>query len=135
MRFLLDTNIISESGKKKPHNKVMTWLLQHEAASFIPSVALAECYEGAHSAPKEKRAVLIERVDDFSAEFADRILSFDPKAAKIWGEYVSRPALKVKPRGYADTMIAAIALANDLILITRNVGDFPEISTLNPFED
>lgn len=135
MRFLLDTNIITESGKKRPNSKVMTWLLQHEAASAVPSVALAECYEGAYGAPADQRSALLKRVEDFSAEFGDRILSFDAKAAKMWGEYVRRPALKLKPCGYADTMIAAIALANELTLVTRNTQDFPEVATINPFED
>jgi predicted nucleic acid-binding protein len=63
------------------------------------------------------------------------VVPFDAEAAKVWGEYVSRPALKQKPRGYPDTQIAAIALSRGLIVVTRNTQDFPEVSVLNPFED
>jgi predicted nucleic acid-binding protein len=48
MRFLLDTNVISEIGKPRPNSRVLTWLLEHEAASGVPSVALAERYQGAY---------------------------------------------------------------------------------------
>ena len=78
---------------------------------------------------------MLKAVDDFRDEFADRILPFDTKAAETWGEYVSRPALRNKPRSYPDTQIAAIALSHNLIVVTRNVEDFPEIQTLNRFED
>ena len=43
------------------------------------------------------------------------------------------PALKAHPKSYPDTQIAAIALSHDLIVVTRNVEDFPEVPTLNPF--
>jgi predicted nucleic acid-binding protein len=135
MKFLLDTNILSEAGKPRPHPKVLNWLMQHEAASVVPSIAVAERYEGAFSAPAEKRQKLLAELNSLAEEDPGRILSFDAQAAAAWGEYVSRPALKRKPRGYADTMIAAIAIAHSLTVVTRNTADFPEIDTLNPFDD
>lgn len=135
MRFLLDTNILGEAGKKNPHPKVLNWLLAHEAASAVPSVVLAECYQGAHDAPREKRVRLLAELDSLVNESPHRIIPFDEKAAQVWGEYVSRPELKNKPRGYPDTQIAAIALSRGLTVVTRNTTDFPEVDVLNPFED
>jgi predicted nucleic acid-binding protein len=135
MRFLLDTNIISEAGKKHPDPKVLNWLLAHEAASAVPSVALAERYKGAHQAPKEQRVRLLAELDLLVSEAPQKILPFDEKAAQVWGEYVSRPALKNKPRNYPDTQIAAIALSRDLTVVTRNTQDFPEVPLINPFDD
>ncbi len=135
MRFLLDTNIISEAGKKKPNGKVMNWLLAHEPDSVVPSVAVAERFQGAHHAPTEARERLLAELDALVNEDAGRILPFDAEAARVWGEYVARPALKRKPRGYPDTQIAAIALSRGLTVVTRNVQDFPEVPVLNPFED
>lgn len=69
------------------------------------------------------------------ATFGETIVPFDTAAARTWGEYISRPALKQKPRGYPDTQIAAIALSRGLTIVTRNMADFPEVPVLNPFED
>ena len=135
MRFLLDTNVITEVAKPRPNARVLNWLLAHEAASGIPSIAVAERYHGAHNAPKELRVRLLSEVDRFIHEFGELVVPFDAEAAKVWGEYVSRPALKQKPRGYPDTQIAAIALSRGLTVVTRNTQDFPEVSVLNPFED
>lgn len=135
MRFLLDTNVLSEAGKKHPHPKVLHWLLAHESASGVPSVALAERYHGAQNAAKEQRVRLLAELDALVAEAPEKIVPFDTKAARVWGEYVSRPALKQQPRGYPDTQIAAIALSRGLTLVTRNTRAFPEVPVLNPFED
>jgi predicted nucleic acid-binding protein len=135
MRYLLDTNIVSEVSKKRPSAKVLNFIQANENQCMIPAVVVAERYHGANTAPTERRAAMLKAVDDFRDEFADRILPFDAKAAETWGEYVSRPALRNKPRSYPDTQIAAIALSHNLIVVTRNTADFPEIQTLNPFED
>ena len=45
MRVLLDTNILSEAGKKQPNSKVLNWLLMHEPDSGVPSVAQAKSDE------------------------------------------------------------------------------------------
>jgi predicted nucleic acid-binding protein len=65
----------------------------------------------------------------------NRILPFDAEAAATWGDYVARSTLRNRPRSYPDTQIAAIALTHNLIVVTRNTDDFPEVDKLNPFED
>ena len=134
MKFLLDTNVISEAGKPRPHTNVLNWLLAHEAACAVPSIAVAERYQGAHAAEPRRRAKLLLEIAAFVQEAGDRLLSFDAAAAEAWGEYVSRPALKRQPRSYPDTQIAAIAISHGLTVVTRNTDDFPEVDTLNPFE-
>jgi predicted nucleic acid-binding protein len=135
MRYLLDTNIVSEVSKKHPSGKVLNFLQANETQCAVPAIVVAERYQGANLAPPERRAALLQAVDDFRSEFANRILPFDAEAAEAWGEYVSRAALKNKPRSYPDTQIAAIALTHSLTIVTRNTEDFPEVDTLNPFED
>ena len=135
MRFLLDTNIVTEAAKPRPNARVLSWLLAHESASGVPSIVVAERYQGAHDAPMERRARLLAEVDHFIREFGEMIVPFDAEAAKVWGEYVTRPAFKLTPRSYPDSQIAAIALSRELTVVTRNVGDFPNVSVINPFGD
>jgi predicted nucleic acid-binding protein len=135
LRFLLDTNIITEAAKPRPNGRVLNWLLAHESASGVPSIAVAERYQGAHRAPKEQRVRLLAEVDRFVSEFGEVIVPFDAEAARVWGEYVSQPALKQQPRSYPDTQIAAIAVSRGLTVVTRNTVDFPGVPVINPFED
>ena len=134
MRFLLDTNVISEVGKPRPNSRVLNWLLEHEAASGVPSVALAERYQGAYAvASATRRRELLAELDALVVEAPERIAPFDAAAARVWGEYVEEPELRRRPRSYPDTQIAAIALAHGLTVVTRNTEDFPGMSTLNPW--
>jgi predicted nucleic acid-binding protein len=135
MRFLLDTNVISEVGKPRPNPKVLNWLLAHEGACAVPAIALAERYQGACGAESARREKLLQEIEAFVKEAGERLLSFDSAAAKAWGEYVSRPALKRRPRSYPDTQIAAIAISQGLTVVTRNTEDFPEVDALNPFDE
>jgi predicted nucleic acid-binding protein len=134
MRYLLDTNVVSEVARRQPSRKVLNFLLSNEPLCVVPAITVAERFHGAHLAPVEQRSAMLRTVRMFKTQFADRILPFDSAVAEVWGEYVSRPALRLKPRSYPDTQIAATALAYDLILVTRNTEDFPGINTLNPFE-
>jgi predicted nucleic acid-binding protein len=133
MRFLLDTNIISEAGKKKPDAKVMTWLLQHEANSGVPAIAISERAQGICALEEPERTKQLDGLKSWAAENCDRIIPFDGEAAIRWGEYVESPTLKLNPKSVCDTQIAAIALAKNLILVTRNGKDFPGVQVLNPF--
>ena len=125
MRLLLDTNIVTEAAKPGPNSRVMNWLLAHEFASGVPSIVIAERYKGAHGASPEQRVRLLAEVDRFVQNFEETIVPFDAEAAKVWGEYISRPALKQNPRSYPDTQIAAIALSRGLTVVTHNTQDFP----------
>jgi toxin FitB len=135
MRYLLDTNVVSEVSKKRPSSKVLNFIQANESQCVVPAIVVAERYHGANNAPPERRAALLKAVHDFRDEFADGILPFDADAAEIWGSYVSRSTLRNRPRSYPDTQIAAIALTHNLTVVTRNTEDFPEVDTLNPFQD
>ena len=134
MKYLLDTNIVSELCKKRPSGKVLNFLMANEPLCAIPAIVLAERYQGARLAPPELREQMLQTVEDFRTEFADRIIPFDAASAAAWGEYVTSEPLKQAPKSYPDTQIAAIALAYDLTVVTRNTNDFREIQTLNPFD-
>ncbi len=82
MRFLLDTNVISEAGKPRPNSKVLNWLLAHEAACAVPTIAVAERYQGAQATEPRRRARLMAEIAAFVQGAGDRILSFDAAAAE-----------------------------------------------------
>jgi len=132
MRFLLDTCIISEAAKKNPNPKVLNWLMQHEANSAIPSLAIAERSQGIAWLPAHEQGTKAKDLERWTLENAERILPFDADAAIEWGKYVA--ATRETPKGLIDTQIAAIALSRDMIVVTRNVNDFPQVQTFNPFE-
>ena len=134
MKFLLDTNVISEADKDAPSAKVMTWLTQNIAACGVPVVALAERWRGALSAPGKKRPELVRRLEAFEREAADVIIPLDSAAARAWAEYVTSQQFQRHATGYADSLIAAIALSRGLVVVTRNVSDFPGVTTFNPFD-
>jgi toxin FitB len=135
MRYLLDTNVVSEVSKKRPSGKVLNFIQANETQCVVPAIVVAERYYGANTAPPDQRAAQLQAVRDFRDEFADRILPFDAEAAETWGDYVSRSTLRNRPRSYPDTQIAAIALTHNLTVVTRNTEDFPDVDTLNPFQD
>jgi predicted nucleic acid-binding protein len=126
VKLFLDTNVISEAGKNRPQTRVLNWLLAHEAACAVPSIAVAERYQGAYATEPRRPRHLME-ISALVQEAGDPLLSFDAAAAEAWGEYVSRSALRRQPRFNPDTQIAAIAIGRHLTVVTRNTGDFPEV--------
>ena len=63
------------------------------------------------------------------------MLPFDEKAALIWARLMAEGTVKGKPRSVLDTIIAAIAVANDCVVVTDNEKDFPDIEIINPLRE
>ena len=141
MAFLLDTNVISETVRKKPESRVLDWLeKQSPAELFLSAITIGELMRGAHKvkdkdkARREKLTNWIE--DDLGRQFEDRILPFGESAARIWGELMGIGDRAGKTPPAFDTQIAAIAIDRGLVLVTRNVSDFDgfKLEILNPWE-
>jgi predicted nucleic acid-binding protein len=137
MRYLLDTNIISNFTKPAPSELLVAWMAeQSDEDLFIASLTLAEVRRGVLEKPAGK---LRDRLDAWfsgpqgpQALFAGRILSFDDKAGLVWAELMTEGKIKGRPRGGLDTIIAAVAVANHCIVVTDNERDFAGIEILNP---
>jgi predicted nucleic acid-binding protein len=67
--------------------------------------------------------------------FAGRVLSFDEKAGLIWARLMADGRAKGRPRSALDTIIAAVAEANDCVVVTDNEKDFFNIEIVNPIRD
>ena len=138
MSFLLDTNIVSETVRRRPEPRVLSWLGAQLASDlFLASVTIGELVRGARRVSDPARQRLYQRwiEDDLVRQFEGRVLPFDLGAARLWGEMMGDGDRIDQPRSAADTQIAAIARLHDLTLVTRNVSDFRafEVRLLNPW--
>jgi predicted nucleic acid-binding protein len=137
MRFLLDTNIISNVTKPAPSQALLAWMgEQSDGDLHIASLTVAEVLRGILEKPTGKRRRELEAwfagPEGPQALFAGRVLPFDEKAALAWARLMAAGKAKGHPRSALDTVIAAIAQANGCVVVTDNERDFPGVETLNP---
>lgn len=127
MNLLLDTNVLSEVTRPRPDERVLRWLhALDEDRTFISVVSIAEIRRGiALMEMGRKRDLLAEWLEhDLPRRFDGRVIPVEASVARTWGDLMA--LAKRKGRGLAsmDGLIAATAIAHDLILVTRNTKDF-----------
>jgi predicted nucleic acid-binding protein len=135
MRYLLDTNVVSEVIKRRPAPEVRAWLEQAPASGlYLSVISLGELRQGVDAAPQ---GAWKDKLDHWlSAElpqdFAGRILDVDQAVAEQWGRLM---AAAPQTPAVADALIAATALQHGLIVVTRNTPDFkfPGLRAINPW--
>ncbi len=137
MRYLLDTNIISNITKASPSESLLEWMAErNDDDLYISSLTVAEIRRGVLEKPAGKRRDQLEAwfggPEGPQALFAGRVLSFDEAAALIWARLMADRKAQGRPRSALDTIIAAVALANDCVVVTDNEGDFADIEIVNP---
>lgn len=139
-RYLLDTNIISNIIKPEPSDTLLAWMgAQKDDELFIASLTVAEIRRGILEKPKGREREALDTwfagPEGPQALFAGRVLSFDEKASLIWARLMADGRTKGRPRSALDTIIAAVAEANDCIVVTDNEKDFFDIEIVNPIRD
>lgn len=136
--WLLDTNVLSELVALKPSVDIMYrigTLPQDEL--FTTAITEAEIFYGIERLPTGRRRndlrAAIEGV--FSEDFAGRVLAFDSRAARIYGQLLAERRGAGRPMSQSDVQIAAIAICHGATLVTRNIRDFANsgIELLNPW--
>jgi predicted nucleic acid-binding protein len=124
IRYLLDTNFVSETRKSRPDPGVLAFFQSTDPNSaFISVLTLGELRKGI--AAKKLRdpdpnaaSRLAAWVEGLELGFADRILGIDLATVRLWGEWSTD-----RPRPVVDTLLAATAVLNDLTLVTRSIRD------------
>jgi len=136
VRYLLDTNILSETVRIQPHLSVKKWLQETPSETlFISVLTLGEIRRGIEKLDDSKRRTrLISWLEhDLLKWFGPNILPINLAIAERWG-YIT--ATTNQHFNTIDSLLAATALAHNLKMVTRNVKDFqvPGLEIFNPFE-
>ncbi len=129
---LLDTNVVSELRRSRPDRAVSTWIerIPHDQL-FLSAVTIGEIQAGVEITREQdfKKAIeietwLIELMDSYN------VLPMDGPTFREWARLQHRRSNTLA----ADAMIAATAVVNELIVVTRNVRDFEpfDVELLNP---
>ncbi len=138
---MLDTNVISELRKARCDPRVRAWADTQPATSlFLSTVTLAEIRYGiellARTDPLRRRLELwLQR--ELRGWFADRVCGIDEDVLVVWRRLVEQGRQMRMTFAQPDLFIAAIAILQDLCVVTRNIGDFvaARVPVLNPWTD
>jgi predicted nucleic acid-binding protein len=137
IRYLLDTNIVSHVTKPIPSEALVTWMAERaDESMFISSLTIAEIRRGVLEKPAGKKRRELEGwftgLEGPQALFAGRVLAFEETAALIWARLMAEGTARGRPRNALDMIIAAVAQANDCVVVTANEKDFAGLEVVNP---
>jgi len=133
--YLIDTNIVSELRKLRPHGAVVAWIeAVTDADLYLSAVTLGEIQVGIEMT-REQDAAKAAEIEAWADQVAVtyNVLPMDAMTFRIWAKLMHRQSDTV----YEDAMIAATAMVNKLTVVTRNVRDFERFNVplYNPFGD
>ncbi|CAN5385941.1 type II toxin-antitoxin system VapC family toxin [soil metagenome] len=140
MRFLLDTNVLSEGSRRQPDRRVAEWIRGRSPLDLAISVlTVGEILKGIHTLPPGKRRDELELWldSDLPHQFRNRILPIDEPIARIWGRLSGEGRRAGRPLPIVDGLLLATAMHHDLTLVTRNESDFEDrgVVIVNPWRD
>jgi predicted nucleic acid-binding protein len=134
MMYLLDTNVVSELRKPKPHGAVLAWFSGVEDLQIhLSAVTIGEIQVGIELTREQDEAKALE-IEAWLEQVASwyNVLAMDAAVFRAWARLMHRKSDTV----YEDAMIAATAKTHGLTVVTRNVADFKPfgVPLLNPFK-
>ena len=133
--FLLDTNVVSELRRRRPHLGVLSWIRRVSPDRLhLSAVTVGEIQAGIEITRERDAAKATELeawLDDVLASYS--VLSMDAAAFRTWAKLMHRRS----ETQMQDAMIAAVAIVHRMTVVTRNVRDFQPygVRTLDPFAD
>jgi toxin FitB len=131
--YLLDTNVVSELRKQRPHGGVLAWLTSVDDRELrISAVTLGEIQAGVEITREQDQAKAAE-IEAWADEVAAtwNVLPMDAATFRLWAKLMHRRSDML----IEDAMIAATARVHGLRIVTRNVRDFKEfgVNVVNPY--
>ncbi len=138
MRYLLDTNVLSELVRPTPNATVVVWINRQRALDLALSVlTIGELERGiALLEDGRRRRTLIEWVREaLPRQFLGRVLDIDATTAATWGALSARASKSGRTLPVVDGLLLSTALRHELSVVTRNVSDFEAwgVPVLNPW--
>lgn len=132
--YLLDTNIISELRKPKPHGGVLAWYNNiAEKELFISAVSVGEIQAGIEiTREQDPRKAQTREAWLMQVANTHHVLPMDADVFMLWAKLMHNQSNTVSE----DAMIAATAISQQLTVVTRNIKDFKrfKVKLINPFE-
>jgi tRNA(fMet)-specific endonuclease VapC len=140
VRYLLDTNVISELTARRPEKRVIRWLDGLDTADvYLSAITIGELRKGIEKLADTGRKESLGKwlTEELLVRFENRILVLDVPVMLAWGELVGRLERMGRPMSAMDSLIAAIALENACTLVTRNDADFKTtgLNVINPWSE
>lgn len=142
--YLIDTNVISEHRKgTRAHPGVLKFFeVTPNNALYLPAQVIGEIQAGIAKLRRQNDTTAGERAEVYQlwlggllARFGNHVLRFDYEAARLWGAMLTSER---KDPHTIDKQIAAMAIVNSLVLVTRDkhiaLAADPAIEVLNPFD-
>ena len=121
--YLLDTNIVSEFSKERPNDNVIAFYKLRKDLCALSAVTWQELSRGVYKMPEGKKKRYLEKC---LTEYEDcfEVIPYDRFSARICGEMQALAEKDGRTLPFYDSQIAATAIANGMVLVTRNTADF-----------
>lgn len=138
MRYLLDTNVLSEFSRPRPDPHVIGWVLRQSPGDLaVSSISVGEIQKGILLLPPgKKRETLTRWLDEWLIEsFLERSIPVDISIAREWGRSLAESIRAGRALSFADAVLLATARMRQLVVVTRNERDFRGhgVDILNPW--
>ncbi len=139
MNFLLDTCLVSELTRPKPHPRVAEWIRSEpESKLYLSVLTIGELRKGIERLPDSHKRNQIEAWlnNELRRRFSGRILPVDDAVAERWGLESAKAEQSGNPLPVIDGLLAATGLVHALTIVTHNIKDMEQTSVmlLNPWE-
>lgn len=138
MKFVLDTNVISELMRPAPSQRVVAWVGSHATEQmYLTSVVEAELRYGIAILPADDRRTRLAKALEamLADDFQNDALPFDSAAARVYADFAAHRRAVGRPISHEDCQIAAVTSTASATLVTRDVGDFAGLGldVVDPF--